>query len=501
MKVYILKIFNLLLFGLALSAGSFGQRCNISDSLELVRFFQATGGTQWSTPWYLTRPVKTWEGVMLSPAGRVTSIVLQSSNVRGPLIDLNLPELVTLKLGFNKLSGSIPNFTKLYKLETLYLSTNTFTGAMPAFDNLRNIDNINLSGNQLTGQIKDLRLQTLKTLDLSTNSLSGEIPKVFYLSSLKNLYIANNRLSGSISDFFGLYQLEMLDLSNNSLSGKIPNFSALPHLRILRLSKNKLEGSIPDFNRMAKLQLLALDNNNLSGEITEFTYMPSLTELNLSHNHFMGKVPSFDNLYKKSSVNISYNNLAFGGLEQHVGMGKNYFVDYSNQDSLVIKPEGNLLTVESGGSEQNVYYTWYRNEQVIASSVRGGNTMFVTSSGTYRCLMKNTLLGQFSITTKAVKMNYQPEELVVKGVEPSSVKWAKLAVNTPMSLAVSEPGTYILKLIDTKDNKTIAFEQNHTVTNRKMLIFTLPATVPKGKYILRVTGGKNFQHGFNLMVQ
>ncbi len=479
---------------------SYSQSCNKADSLELVKFYHSTGGLNWAESWNLQRPVKTWSGVRLSPAGNVISLILQTNNLKGTLPDIKLPEMVTLKLGFNQLNGTLPNFSNLGKLETLYLSSNKLSGVMPSFDKLRNIVEIDLSVNQLSGQVPEIKSQTIKVINLASNAFTGDSPKMSYTASLKKLVISDNRLSGSIPDFFGLYQLEELNLSGNRFTGKVPNFSGSPYLRILKLSNNKLTGNIPDFNKLAKLQFLALDHNQLSGSIPEFTYLPSLIEMDLSHNELDGKAPLFENLYKKSSINLSYNNLSFDGMESHVGADKSYFVNFSNQDSLGIEKEGNLLTVNAGGSDQNVYYSWYKDNQLIAANIRGCNSMFTTSSGTYRCVAKNTLLGSFTLNSHSFKTEYQPEELVMKGVENESTKWTTLSNNVPMNIAVNEPGAYILKLIDTKDNKTVAFEQNHTVTTRKIIIFTM-SKVPKGKYILRITGGKNFQHGFNVVVK
>lgn len=499
MKKKILIVLRLLASPVFWSLG-FGQSCNKSDSLELVKFYNATGGVNWAESWNLQRPVRTWSGVRLSPAGNVVSIVLQTNNLKGTLPDINLPELVTLKLGFNQLNGSVPNFTRLGKLETLYLSSNKLSGSMPAFDKMRNIVEIDLSVNQLSGQIPEIKSQTIKVINLASNLFTGDSPKMAYTASLKKLVISDNRLTGSIPDFFGLYQLEELNLSGNRFTGKVPDFEGSPFLRILKLSNNKLSGNVPDFNKLAKLQFLALDHNQLSGSIPEFSYLPSVIEIDLSHNQLSGKTPLFENLYKKSSINLSFNNLSFDGMEYHVGADKSYFVNFANQDSLEIQKEGNLLIVNAGGSDQNVYYSWYKDNQLIAANVRGCNTMFTTSSGTYRCIAKNTLLGSLTLNSQTVKSEYQPEELVMKGGDNQGVKWTELKNNVPMNVAVNEPGSYILKLIDTKDNKTVAFEQNHNVSSRKLIIFTLNK-VPKGKYILRITGGKNFQHGFNVIVE
>jgi Leucine-rich repeat (LRR) protein len=118
----------------------------MSDSLALVDLYNATGGGNWTyaatsyfnstthvpipnvgTAWNFTQPMDTWHGVQLNGSGCVAILALNSNNLLGNLIDINLPNLTGLYLYYNQLSGSIPDFTNLSNLEFLQLDLNQLT--------------------------------------------------------------------------------------------------------------------------------------------------------------------------------------------------------------------------------------------------------------------------------------------------------------------------------------------------------------------------------------
>jgi len=112
------------------------------------------------------------------------------------LIERNLPKsleslayLRQFSIGFNRLSGELPDFsTSFPNLQELNFSNqkqdnNTgFTGTIPeSFSNLPFLVTLNLAGNKLTHNIPPVlgNLAQLKVLDLSNNQLSKFIPKEF----------------------------------------------------------------------------------------------------------------------------------------------------------------------------------------------------------------------------------------------------------------------------------------------------------------------------------
>ena len=147
----------LLSFILCICMGYIAQaQVNESDSLELVRFYEATGGDDWfNNSGWLVSPVKDWYGIELSSnEKRVKGIFFYQKNLIGELIDLNLPELEYLSITSNQLSGGIPDFT-LPKLKNLDLSSNQLSGDIPDFTDLQELYYLNLSSNQLSEGIPD----------------------------------------------------------------------------------------------------------------------------------------------------------------------------------------------------------------------------------------------------------------------------------------------------------------------------------------------------------
>ncbi|MGB1242743.1 MAG: M4 family metallopeptidase, partial [Chitinophagales bacterium] len=104
--------------------------CLFADSLELVKLYEATGGDQWTNNiGWLEENVSEWFGVTLSEDGcSVEKIGLRNNDLVSVLPDLNLPNLSSLDLYNNQLSGNIPNFSNLNSLKSLTLATNQLSG-------------------------------------------------------------------------------------------------------------------------------------------------------------------------------------------------------------------------------------------------------------------------------------------------------------------------------------------------------------------------------------
>lgn len=130
---------------------SFGQCNRMSDSLALVDLYNATGGGNWTyaatsyfnstthvpipnvgTAWNFTQPM-----VQLNSGGCVETLALNSNNLLGNLIDMNLSNLINLALSNNQFSGNITGFTNLPWLNFRY---NQFT-----FEDITTNHNINSS--------------------------------------------------------------------------------------------------------------------------------------------------------------------------------------------------------------------------------------------------------------------------------------------------------------------------------------------------------------------
>ena len=181
--------------------------------------------------WSEDVPIEEWEGVTLggSPL-QVTRLSLTERGLTGRIPrQLNyLSGLEDLRLTANSLTGSVPNLSNLYDLLTLELGFNRLSGQIP----------VGLSD-----------LEQLEALYLNDNKLSGEIPpELEVLEELLALILAGNRLSGEIPRQLGyLESLEKMHLTDNRLVGEIPaELAELPDLYGLFLSGNDLSGCVPD---------------------------------------------------------------------------------------------------------------------------------------------------------------------------------------------------------------------------------------------------------------
>ncbi len=267
--------------------------CLEDDFNQLEALYDSTNGNSWinKTNWLTSGDMKSWFGVTLTADNcDVAEIKLVNNNLSGKLANLSLPNLVALDLSTNAITGVIPNFVEtlhatslLPALKNLNLNSNQFSGTVPRLIT-PNIVTLDLGSNKLTGSIPaNLTYPRLLNLYLNNNQLIGSIPNL-NIPTLTSLQLSSNQLTGSIPNF-SFPNLTSLQLNNNQLSGSIPNFN-FPNLTNLYLHQNQLSGSIPDFN-FPKLLNLFLSNNQLSGAIPAFSKLVALNSLTLDNNAFI----------------------------------------------------------------------------------------------------------------------------------------------------------------------------------------------------------------------
>ena len=100
------------------------QSNRFQDSLTLVKLYTETQGTNWVIKWNLQTSINNWHGVSLDGTGCVSSLVLNSNNLNGPLPNeiSNLTNVRYLNFNDNKLSGTIPtSIGSLSNLEDLII--------------------------------------------------------------------------------------------------------------------------------------------------------------------------------------------------------------------------------------------------------------------------------------------------------------------------------------------------------------------------------------------
>jgi len=283
----------------------------------LIDLYNATNGDNWRKKrnWLSNKSICEWQGVKCNSNKQVVTLSLGFNNLTGHIPDSikKLTELSYIFLYGNKLSGSIPNsIGDLTKLTILVLAKNQLSGSIPSsISNLTKMQWLYLQNNKLSGSIPSSigNLHDLKALYLSQNSLTGEIPKsIGNLSGLMSLNLSSNNLTGEIPSSIGnLTKVDWLFLQNNRLSGSIPNtIGNLTNLYTLKLSNNQLTGAIPQsIGNLSKLEYLYIDNNKLSGALPNS--MKNLTKL--SRYSYMGN----NYLVANSSFNSWLNSHHYGG--------------------------------------------------------------------------------------------------------------------------------------------------------------------------------------------
>ncbi|KAH7518888.1 hypothetical protein FEM48_Zijuj09G0218800 [Ziziphus jujuba var. spinosa] len=278
--------------------------------------------------------------------------------------------LETLNLGYNELTGNLPNSLGYLKsLRYLQMPNNLFQGSLPdSIGNLTSLEQISLSYNKLSGITKSLgQLSKLTVLDISENIWEGVITETHLtnLSSLKeltmdkaspnislvfnissdwippfkltyllirscqlgpkfptwlknqsdlNFVVLNNAM---ISDtiptwFLNLdLQLNKLDIAYNQLSGRVPNSFRFNNDCTVDLSTNRYQGPLPLWS--SNITMLYLRDNKFSGPIPPNIgeVMPLLTDLDISQNSLSGSIPlSIGNLTGLTTLVISNNELS-----------------------------------------------------------------------------------------------------------------------------------------------------------------------------------------------
>ncbi|XP_058076025.1 receptor-like protein EIX2 [Magnolia sinica] len=184
------------------------------------------------------------------------------------------PQLLSLNLSNNEISGQLPNPLKLQPQAYIDLSSNHFSDPIPCI------------------------LDGARILDLSNNQFSRPIPPDF-ASTMHNLeffYAKGNQISGIIPSIEGMNSLVVLDLSQNNISGIIPlRLGNCVALEALDLSKNRLSGGIPrSLGQLRRLRTMHLSNNTLSGQVpSSLKKCTSLETLDLGYNNFSGHIPTW----------------------------------------------------------------------------------------------------------------------------------------------------------------------------------------------------------------
>jgi hypothetical protein len=196
------------------------------DSIALVKLYEIASHLPY---WDLSKPMDTWEGVVLNKNRRVLKIGYPFCISKPLDVSIgNLACLISLSITADYYADPIsipPEIEMLTELQHLVLWS--FTGTIPlGLENLTKLETLGLFGYKITGNIpKELgNLTHLKRMQLESCLLTGSIPKELgNLAKLETLYLGDNQLTGTIpEELTNLKNLYNLNLTHNSLSGNIP---------------------------------------------------------------------------------------------------------------------------------------------------------------------------------------------------------------------------------------------------------------------------------------
>jgi hypothetical protein len=228
----------------------------------------------------------------LSTAPKLTCLNLSGNGLSGTMLSASLhlnAALTTLDLGFNELTGTIPDiFESVPNLRVLNLGGNTFDGELPpSLYSLSCLEEMRLQNNNLTGELAPAisGMASLRCANLSQNQFTGGHNHFLQLENIEILQLNNNCLKGHISsEIYRARKLFVLQMQNNQLSGRLPDeISTLNKLRVLNLSNNKFRGLLPEFiGSMVSLEVLLLGGNNFLGPVPlSLAQLPKLRDFSL----------------------------------------------------------------------------------------------------------------------------------------------------------------------------------------------------------------------------
>lgn len=292
--------------------------------------------------WTEDHSVCNFTGIGCNSDGFVAQIVLAKQQLEGLLSFDSICDLKSLEkidLGDNALKGSIGESLKnCSQLQHLDVGFNFLTGTVPELSSLSNLKFLNLNCSGVSGRFpwKSLEnLTNLEFLSLGDNLFErSSFPlEVLKLDKLYWLYLTNMSLEGQIPEGIGnLTQLGNLELSDNYMYGEIPaGIGKLSKLRQLELYDNRFSGKFPKgFGNLTSLEMFDASNNTLEGDLSELRFLTKLSSLQLFENQFSGEVPQeFGEFRYLEGLSLYTNNLS-GLLPQKLGSWADFaFIDVS----------------------------------------------------------------------------------------------------------------------------------------------------------------------------
>ena len=230
-------------------------RLNVSDSLTLIKIYEALGpwdGERWDYSDYTT-----WAGLTAAydvDTKEIRAVGLQVyGGIKGTLPDeiCDLTELRCLDLIGGE--GRIPeNIGKLKHLQYLRLCSNQLRGGIPeSIGNLRELKELRLMGSLLDDTIPESigKLTNMEDLVIFDTQMKGNIPRgIANWSKLRRVVLKKNHFSGSVpieilANKHAGFSFEENDITELPWEVWDDNFDAKPPY----LVRNRLSGEIPSW--------------------------------------------------------------------------------------------------------------------------------------------------------------------------------------------------------------------------------------------------------------
>ena len=174
---------------------------------------------------------------LMSPSCAVKSFTFDSlksldswevAQITSPPLMRNIgPNLIKIALGFNNLTGNIPDAIgdHCVNVEWIFLADNPgITGPIPEnWSNLRKLRKLHLYKTGISGPIPSslfMCATELRTVDFHDTQLSGPIPdSIGQATKLQELWLYNTKVSGAIpTSITKLKQLQLLYLHSTGLT-------------------------------------------------------------------------------------------------------------------------------------------------------------------------------------------------------------------------------------------------------------------------------------------
>ncbi|GLT58512.1 hypothetical protein SLA2020_313980 [Shorea laevis] len=184
---------------------------------------------------------------------------------------------------------SLPNISKLTKLQRLILRRCSYLQALPSIRELKDLVVLNLSGCSSLEKMADGslgHLQELQIIDFSGVKFP-KMPIVHPLKKLKQLLLEGCDNLVSLRLLKQLTSLQILDLTGVSRVKEVQEdwFTAVKELRILKLNGCTQIGRVPSTSNLKRLESLDLSNASSLKDFEDksFDHLENLQYLNLSN--------------------------------------------------------------------------------------------------------------------------------------------------------------------------------------------------------------------------